>query len=334
MMLFLHLFNKPADVFGYQSLLFVGETPLANWLAHAANPVAFFLILSGYGLSFTHHRRGFSLRAQGRRVGRLFVQYWVALAVFAGLVAVFVPGRFAFDVRSLWLNVSCLQPTYNLTLWFLFPYCLLSLTSGALCRCYDRLPRWVSVGGALLLYLASSFLLATEGNGVLARFPLLNQAVLYAYLLFPFLLGVMMERWVAAGRSLARPRLLRFGFLPLLCLLALILLRCRFDHTIVNPFYAFPFILLFLWMRRPVWLDGLLAHLGKYSLMMWMCHKFLFEDLLTRPLFSLGWPPLIFAALVLASWACAVPLQTGANRLAGCIPFLSKPAPRAIKRDK
>ena len=49
LMVFLHLFKiNYADL--YYSLIYVGNTPLAAIIARMANPVPFFLILSGYGL--------------------------------------------------------------------------------------------------------------------------------------------------------------------------------------------------------------------------------------------------------------------------------------------
>ena len=49
-MLYLHLFNQLPNVELCQNYLFVGDLPLAYVLSRATNPVAFFLIFSGYGL--------------------------------------------------------------------------------------------------------------------------------------------------------------------------------------------------------------------------------------------------------------------------------------------
>lgn len=60
MMLFLHLFNfnRAAQCV---NLVYVGDTPLAQFIAFACGPVGFFLMLSGYGLAYTHEHGGADL---------------------------------------------------------------------------------------------------------------------------------------------------------------------------------------------------------------------------------------------------------------------------------
>lgn len=50
LMLFLHLFNRQGNVELCSPILYVGDTPLITYLVRATNPVAFFLILGGYGM--------------------------------------------------------------------------------------------------------------------------------------------------------------------------------------------------------------------------------------------------------------------------------------------
>lgn len=324
MMLYLHLFNQMPDVFGYEPRLWVSGLPLVHVLSRAANPVPFYLILSGYGLSYVYFHKGSSLSQQSRRVLRLFIQYWLVLLVFVSLVVALLPGRFSLDATSFWLNASCLKPTYNNTLWFLFPYVLLSLSSGILFRLYERIGPWLMLAVSGVLYAGAACLLSRHVDGVLDRLPVLNQLLLYFYLLFSFLLGVMLERRVAvSGRVLPR-WVERMPWLPVAGIVALVVLRCVFNHSFWNPIYAVSVTLLFLCLRRPRWLDAVLAHLGHYSLMMWMCHKFLFEDLLTDFVFGWRWPPLVFMSLLLLTWACAVPLQMAGNWLADLLPALRK----------
>lgn len=57
LMVFLHLFKiNYADL--YCSLFNIGGTPLPAFIARMANPVPFFLILSGYGLYASHQVGG------------------------------------------------------------------------------------------------------------------------------------------------------------------------------------------------------------------------------------------------------------------------------------
>jgi len=324
MMLFLHLFNTQPDTFGYEPLVRIAGQPLAHLLTRAANPVPFFLILSGYGLSYTHHRKGSSLHHQLHRILRLFILFWLVLAVFVPLVLFFRPDRFSLDTRSLWLNVTCLDPSYNRTLWFLFPYALLSLSAGFVCRAYRRMGGRCLLSVTFVLYLLAAYFLSRYADGLLARVPALNQVMLYFYLLFPFTMGVAFERRVAGGGGLKLPRLPFGPWWAVAGIVAFVILRCVFNHSFLNPLYALPVILLFLQTDRPRWLDALLAHLGHYSLMMWMCHKFLFEDLMTDFIYGFRWPLPIFLILLVLSWGCAVPLQKAGNFLADLIPALRK----------
>ena len=75
MMIFYHLFNRVgSDYHGLcQPLLYIGERPLVNIIANACHPVAFFLILSGYGLSYVWENKGNNLRQQGRRILKLYI---------------------------------------------------------------------------------------------------------------------------------------------------------------------------------------------------------------------------------------------------------------------
>lgn len=56
MMLFLHLFNGSNLTDVCEPLLFIGSTPLVHIISKACNPVGIFLMLSGYGLSYTYFK--------------------------------------------------------------------------------------------------------------------------------------------------------------------------------------------------------------------------------------------------------------------------------------
>lgn len=70
MMLFLHLFNSANLTDVCEPLLFIGSTPLVHIISKACNPVGIFLMLSGYGLSYTYFRGKLSFNGQVRGVKR------------------------------------------------------------------------------------------------------------------------------------------------------------------------------------------------------------------------------------------------------------------------
>lgn len=58
MMLFVHLFGETWKIGSYQSLISFGDTTIEQFLCTAFNPVAFFLLLSGFGLHFVYKKMG------------------------------------------------------------------------------------------------------------------------------------------------------------------------------------------------------------------------------------------------------------------------------------
>lgn len=99
MMIFYHLFNRVgSDYHGLcQPLLYIGERPLVNIIANACHPVAFFLILSGYGLSYVWENKGNNLRQQGRRILKLYISYWIVMAIFVGMGCFINPAQYPGD---------------------------------------------------------------------------------------------------------------------------------------------------------------------------------------------------------------------------------------------
>ncbi len=74
LMIFLHLFNQMSNVELCRSFIYIGDIPFVYWLSAAANPVAFFLILSGYGMHFIHVRGKGDIH-RWSRIGKLYLHW-------------------------------------------------------------------------------------------------------------------------------------------------------------------------------------------------------------------------------------------------------------------
>ena len=72
LMLYFHLFHREWSMELCQTYLSVGDEPLVHWLTRATNPVAFFLILSGYGLYVS--RGSSTARKDLKRISR-YLEY-------------------------------------------------------------------------------------------------------------------------------------------------------------------------------------------------------------------------------------------------------------------
>lgn len=114
-MLYLHLFNRTENVELCNVLLYVGEQPLIQWLANAANPVSFFVILGGYGLYKVYSKGDIN---RYKRIWKLYKHYWFILSAF--LIIGLAINRIRINsLEDLLLNYTGLDTTYNGECWFL-----------------------------------------------------------------------------------------------------------------------------------------------------------------------------------------------------------------------
>ena len=113
MMLFLHLFNNP-DIGNFcDPLIFLGGVPLVNIISRACNPVGIFLMLSGYGLSYTYFHSNLSFKGQSRRLLKLYIHIglfcWYSLVLDTSLMQ--ANTRVALLTSSWTLRVSAVAIT-------------------------------------------------------------------------------------------------------------------------------------------------------------------------------------------------------------------------------
>ena len=128
LMLFLHLFSDINAVDLCDNSIYIFGMPFVYWLAPATHPVAFFLILSGYGMCYIYDKKG----VDKNRWSRVFKQYlhlWVILAVFTGIAFLLQGKNYYTNLLSVIGNYTAFIWTWNGVYWFLFPYICLSLLS-------------------------------------------------------------------------------------------------------------------------------------------------------------------------------------------------------------
>lgn len=304
MMIFYHLFNRVgADYHGLcQPLLYIGERPLVNVIANACHPVAFFLILSGYGLSYVWKNKGNNLRQQGRRILKLYISYWIVMAIFVGMGCFINPAQYPGDFWSIIGNITAVKTTWNYETWFLFPYVLLSMTSMWLFRIMDRLGNKVSFIVAFLLSFGSAFIISRCSAKGIDINPVINVVLVYCDLLLDFILGALLYRY-AARKEIQRLRIWQASAL----LVIIVGLEMLSPTQADDSFYAFFVILLILQFPYQNLLGGaFLANLGRHSMPMWMCHTFLSIYLFPNFIYGFRYPLLIFVVLTALSYAISI----------------------------
>lgn len=304
MMIFLHLFNRVgADYHGLcQPLLYICERPLVNIIANACHPVAFFLILSGYGLSYVWENKGNNLRQQGRRILKLYISYWIVMAIFVGMGCFINPAQYPGDFWSIIGNITAVKTTWNYETWFLFPYVLLSMTSMWLFRMMDRLGNKVSFIVAFFLSFGSAFIISRCSAKEIDINPVINVVLVYCDLLLDFILGALLYRY-AARKKIQHLRVWQASAL----LVLLVGLEMLSSTQADDSFYAFFVILLILQFpyQNRMW-GAFLANLGRHSMPMWMCHTFLSIYLFPNFIYGFRYPLLIFVVLTALSYAISI----------------------------
>lgn len=110
------------DMSESQQLIFFGNKSLLSIIHDVCTPVAFFLMLSGYGLMCVYqngdsHRLG--------RIMKLFVHYWVILLLFVSLGYWMVgPEIYPGNVWIAIENITSFHTSYNYECWFIFPFAM------------------------------------------------------------------------------------------------------------------------------------------------------------------------------------------------------------------
>lgn len=194
LMLYLHLFNQMTNVEQCVNYLYVGSVPFTHLLSRAANPVAFFLILSGYGL-YTVRKKNPQYNI-ARKLHNLYIHYWITLALFVPLGAWIVGcARYPGSMVDIISNVTAWHTTWNGEIWFFFPYLLLALSSKLIFKLLDSVHPILFFGSTLFLSLAMGFCISRYGASYLYHHQLVYMPVLYFSLLFSFSLGAGLAKY-------------------------------------------------------------------------------------------------------------------------------------------
>ena len=310
LMIFLHLFNSPARAALCHNLIYIDNMPLVLFLTRAANPVAFFLIIAGYGL-YKVYAKGDKRRLT--RLLKLFIHYWITLLVFLPLAYALRRENFSWTFTSMLENLSAYNPTYNPEMWFLLPYVILSAAAPWLFRITKNIPCRYVVIAALLIHLATSYMLSRYGSTIIYPNRWLYNIFVVFHFLLNFMLGAMSARYGFFEKLKAKFHKLRYIYIYIVIL---VVIQCSFRY---NFFYAFIMISLINLARMPRRLRSTLEKLGNQSMDMWMVHSWLALYLFMDLFYSLSYPIVIFSATVVASYLVALLINRIAKRVESLI---------------
>ena len=318
MMLFLHLFNNPELGKICEPLVYIGNLPLVNILSRACNPVGIFLMLSGYGLSYTYSHSSITLKGQGKRLLKLYIHYWIILFIFVGIGSFVRPERYPGSLTDIFLNVTSLSNSYNSETWFLFPYMLLSITSLWIFKCIDKLGNVKSLILSWILYLASCY--------VISRYVAVSQSftawytyfLTYFDVLFCFVIGAVFYRLVTKGKGTIL-FLKRHKILPYILLLVLVALNCVISSAATSYFFESSYIFLLLHIEFRGVVKCFLMKMGKRSMVMWLTHSFFCYHIFHDFIYGFKYPLLIYVVLLVISYVVSLPISFIAKCVIKCV---------------
>ena len=293
--------------------------PVQEFIAHAGNPVMYFLLVSGYGLYCAHHGGRLNWRYLARRTAKLYIAFWVVLAVFVmffGLL--FYPGWFSYDFKSVVLNLTGWRWDYCQYTWFLLPYVLMSLCSRWVFSCLEKLGAVIPILVSTVLTMGTTWLIARYYDSYLRSHQPVYLLVLTAQMSMGFTIGAAMARHYLTGHRLTWGKL-QGRNLPVVGLLIIAFLLRGMTATAVVP--GFPVLVTWLVIHLNVTKisDCIFVPLGNQSMMMWFCHGFIATKMF-KPYFELlQWPLLVWLVWVLISYCVALVLMQVTERIYGAL---------------
>lgn len=308
MMLWYHLFGISELEDLCTPLLYINGKALVAYIAQASYPVTFFLILSGYGLTYIYKQQRLNVKSQAKRLMKLFIHYWLVLLIFVTIGHFINPAVYPQNILHVIANIIGIRCTYNGETWFLLPYAIVSLSSYWIIMYVYHLNSKKGIALTLFFY-AIVFLFARHLGNNLPNDPvwetLLIQPVYFVQLTFYFSLGIILYR------CLEKEPIFKYEnpYIYMLLLVCTIVVKSMFKITIADGLYAFAFIWCFIHLSLNKYIRKILYELGHRSMVMWMTHTFFSVYLFQDFIYGFKYPLLIFLMLVIITFVTAIPIM-------------------------
>lgn len=310
-MLFLHLFNSLDASGSYTPLLNVRDLPFPYWLCRAMNPVAFYLLISGYGMYYTNLKKPFNHKSNLKRVLKLYVYWWICLLCFVPLGVMLSPEHFTMDISTIAQNVSGFSTTWYPQAWFLFPYILIVFSSKYVFWLIDKCGSFFSFVFFLLSYYAASY--------IISRFH--TQDTILTNHLFPYLQCLSAFSLGSIVCKLGSDPLIRWNkvqltpWMGLIALASLVLFTCLVDFPLWVIIYVLIFVLIFSQINIGPKGRRFLVYIGNLSTCMWFVHAYFCYYIFHDFIYGFNYSILIYIAEVLCSVLVSIPLNFIINRV-------------------
>ena len=315
MMLFYHLFGR--DDLGdlCTLLLYIGNTPLVKYLSNACYPVSFFMILSGYGLTYCYKRNQFSLSIQSKRIMKLYVHYWLVLLIFVTIGHFIKPDIYPNNLIHVLINIIGIDCTYNGEIWFLLPYAIISMLSwwiiNFVYNLNDKRKIFITQVVYSVIFLIARYIgYHLPENELLAT--LLIQLVYIVQLTFYFSLGILLFRLLEnEPTALKAVKPTKYFII----IIALFIIKSMIKVTIADGLYAFIIIFCISHLQLHRFFHKVFYKLGRHSMPMWMTHTFFAVYLFQDFVYGFKYPLFIWLVLIALSYLASIPILKIGNRI-------------------
>lgn len=296
-MLFYHLFHIGNEA--YTDYFYIADMPLAYYIARVMNPVAFFLVITGYGAYV--NRNTTNLNHVTVKLLRLYILFWLISFTFV-LIARCILGNSLYPGSALIIfqNLSGIRTSWNYEAWFLLPYALVAINQKFIIRLIGNRNPIIIFSLFYAVSVLSGWLTPRLQQTVFAIMPIAKIPFLYFNLLPAFIIGV----YIAKYQIIEKIRV--GGGKSLLLMLIVVCLRILLAFLPGHELFVGVIIVLLLKLSRPKWIDSLLIELGRRSTSIWLIHSWFCYYLFKDFIYSFKSPIIIFIVLLLLSWVSAI----------------------------
>ena len=315
MMLFFHLFGRDNLTEICTPLLYIGNTSLVHYITNACYPVSFFMILSGYGLTYCYKKNQLSPIIQSKRILKLYVHYWLVLLIFVTIGHFIKPDIYPNNLINVLINIIGINCTYNGEIWFLLPYTIISMLSWWIINFVYNLNDKRKIFITLIVY-SVIFLIARyigyhlPKNEIIAT--LLIQLVYIVQLTFYFSLGILLFRLLENEPTALKAVKPTIYFI---IIIVLFFIKSMIKVTIADGLYAFIIIFCISHLQLHKFFHNVFYKLGLNSMPMWMTHTFFAIYLFQNFIYGFKYPLLIWLVLIALSYLVSIPILKIGNRI-------------------
>lgn len=322
MMLCLHLFNNLNYDNLFTPLIFIGSKPLIYYISLFCDAcIPIFAFVTGYGLYINYKKETQDkyLNKNFIRIKSIYINYWIILVFFVLVLGTFIrPDKYPGTLYDFLLNITTADTSYVGAWWYLTTYILFVLSSIFWFKLLDKLNPYLLFTILIITYFIAFYFRVYKPN--LFSYNFLNlferQSALYFCTLLQFMMGAFCAKydWVTKF-SKSLPIALTKNYLALSLIILLIIIHGLIPSFIVAPFTGLAFIMIYLQINQPIFIQNFLNFIGPHSTNIWLVHMLIYSIYFKNFVYSFKYPILIYSVLLIACIICSYGVNLVFNRI-------------------